>query len=150
MDKGKDLACGGREKGLAECQKRLGRIVALIMLAIGTLAVAVGLTGCVDDDDGPQTDWYISGVWQNNSYPDEQMVFYSDGTGYWYSISDGSSLDFDYYCYADMIYFTFYPPYEPSYDVACYIDFMSSSALSITWPGDSWYGPAQIFYTRLR
>lgn len=145
----KENAGGVEVRSLAGIQKRLGRFVALVMLTIGALAVAIGLTGCEDDDNGPDTDWYISGVWQNNSYPDEEMVFYSDGTGFWWSMSGGSSLDFDYYCYGDMVYFTFYPPYEASYTLDCYIDFINSGNLSITWPASSWYGPTTIYYTRI-
>lgn len=131
-------------------QKSVGRYVALVIVAIGALAIIVGLTSCVDDDDnGPDTDWYISGVWSNNSYPDEEMVFYSDGTGYWMSVSDGSAIDYDYYCYGDRIFFTFYPPYDSPYTIDCYIDFMNSGNMSITWPPDSWYGPITIYYSRI-
>lgn len=146
----KNQVDGSGACNISALQKMLGRYVAIVIVAIGALAIVVGLTGCVDDDnDGPDTDWYISGVWSNNSYPDEEMVFYSDGTGYWMSLSDGSTIDYDYYCYGDRIYFTFYPPYDAPYTLDCYIDFVNSGNMSITWPPSSWYGALTIYYTRV-
>lgn len=150
--------CGDRVNVAQACDmtdnvsaaKRLGRMVALAMVLFASLVVAVGLTSCVDDDDdGPATDWYFSGVWQNNEYPDEDMVFYSDGTGYWESVSTGSYLDFDYYCYGDWIYFTFYPAEAPAYTLDCYIDLINDGNMSITWPAGSFYGATTIYYTRI-
>lgn len=129
--------------------KSLGRAVALCIVLIGALVVAIGFSACTDDNDGPGSDWYISGLWQNNSYPDEEMVFYSEGTGYWQSISTGDYLDFDYYCFGNWIYFTFYPAGAPSYDLDCTIDMINGGRMNITWPPGSMYGPVTIWYTRV-
>jgi|GEM_PF-789139 len=129
--------------------KAMGRIIGLAIVLIGALVIAVGLTACSDDDDEPGYDWYLSGVWENNSYPDENMVFYNDGTGYWESEARESYLDFDYYCFGDWIYFTFYPVGAPSYELDCTIDMINSGNLSITWPAGSFYGPVTIYYTRM-
>ena len=128
--------------------KALGRAVALCIVLIGALVVAIGFSACTDAyDDGPGSDWYLSGEWQNNSYPDEEMIFYSDGS--WQSLSSGSYLDFDYYCYGDWIYFTFYPAGAPSYTLDCTISMVNGGTMSITWPPGSMYGPVTIWYTRV-
>lgn len=129
--------------------RTLGRLVAITMVALGSLAVLLGMTACDPDDDGPGQDWYLSGVWENNSAIDEDMVFYSDGTGYWTSNSTGSYLDFDYYCLGDWIYFTMYPDYGPSYTLDCTIGMMGPDDMYITWPANSMYGPTTIYYSRV-
>ena len=145
---GLEKACEGVDR--VSAAKRLGRMVALAMVLFASLVVAVGLTSCVDDDnDGPETDWYFSGVWQNNEYLDEVMVFYSDGTGYWESVSTGAYLDFDYYCYGNWVYFTFYPVESAPYTLDCYIDLINDGNMSITWPAGSFYGATTIYYTRI-
>lgn len=139
--------CGGRNAASA---RTLGRLVAFAIVVIGALVIAAGLSACTDDDDdGPDTEWYISGVWQDNQSWDEDMVFYSDGTGYWESTSTGYYLDFDYYCFGNMIYFTFYPVEAPPYGLDCYIDFINDGNMSISWPADSFYGPVTVYYTRV-
>lgn len=127
-----------------------GRVIALIIVLVGALVIALGMSSCtVDDDDGPDTDWYISGVWQNDYAFDEDMVFYTDGTGYWESVSTGSYMDFDYYCYGNWIYFTFYPVQAPPYTLDCRIEFIDDWHMYIVWPPDSFYGPATVYYSRI-
>lgn len=127
--------------------------MSMIMLTLGGLVAGIALltlSSCVDDpDDGPDTDWYLSGVWQDNMNIDETMTFYSDGTGYWQSGYTGSYLDFDYYCFGNSIYFTMYPVGAPSYTLNCYIDVIDSGNLSITWPPSSMFGSTTIYYTRV-
>ncbi len=130
--------------------KMLGRFVALAIILVGAIAVAVGMSACqMDDDDDPDSDWYLSGAWADTEYPDEIMVFYGDGTGYWQSDSTGDYLDFDYYCYGDNIFFTFYPAGAPSYNLNCYIDMTTGKSMSITWPPSSMYGAVTIYYYRV-
>lgn len=132
--------------------RTLGRFVALAILLFGALAVAVGMTACDFDDDDPNepdADWYLSGVWANQTYPDEDMYFFEDGTGYWQSNSTGSYLDFDYYCYGDNIFFTFYPAGAPQYSLNCYIYMRDGGHMSITWPPSSMYGSVTIWYYRV-
>ena len=129
--------------------KKLGRLVALCIILIGAISIGIAFSACTDEDDGPAGWWYINGVWQNNSYPDEDMVFNSDGSGYWESLSEGSYLNFDYYCQGDWIYFTMYPVNGPSYTLDCTIDMVSNSSMSITWPAGSMYGPVTIWYSRI-
>lgn len=137
--------------GHEQAARRLGRLVALCIILIGALSIGIAFSACADDDDDYGSDgmWYIAGVWQNNSYPDEDMVFNSDGTGYWESLSEGSYLDFDYYCQGDWIYFTMYPVNGPSYTLDCTIDMVSGGSMSITWPAGSMYGPVTIWYSRV-
>lgn len=140
--------CGTREV----TAKLLGRLVALAIILVGAIAVAVGLTACDVDDgyqDEPDRDWYLSGVWENDSYADENIVFYEDGTGYWQSVSTGDYLDFDYYCYGTNIFFTFYPAGAPSYNLNCAIYMDSGASMTIVWPSSSMYGPVTIQYTRI-
>ena len=130
--------------------KMFGRIVALAIIMVGALAVAVGLSACrLDDDDDPDSDWYLSGVWADTEYPDEAMVFYGDGTGYWQSDSTGDYLDFDYYCYGDNIFFTFYPAGAPAYNLTCHIYMYGGRSMSITWPPSSMFGAVTIDYYRV-
>ena len=134
-------------------KRSIGRLMALVMATLGAMAAGVAMltfASCTDDEPaGPGGDWYIEGVWQNNSSPDEDMTFYSDGTGYWESNSIGSYLDFDYYCVGNGIYFTMYPAGAPEYTLICYIDIINSGNMSITWPPSSPYGPTTIYYTRI-
>lgn len=130
--------------------KLLGRFVALAILVIGALVIALGMGSCTDDydEDDPDAEWYLNGVWQDNDALDEDMVFYTDGTGYWESVSTGAYLDFDY-CYGDWIYFTFYPAGAPSYELSCRINFIDDWNIYIVWPPDSFYGPVTVYYTRI-
>ncbi len=129
--------------------RTLGRLVALIILLVGGLTVAVGLSACDDDDDNPDADWYLSGQWANNVYPNDEMYFFNNGTGYWMSNSSGESLDFNYYCNDDDIYFTFFPVGAPSYSLDCDIDMINGRNMIITWPPSSIYGPVTIPYYRV-
>ncbi len=134
----------------APSDKTLGRLVALALVLFGALVMAAGLSSCEPEyDDEPDSEWYLNGVWANNSYPDENMVFSGDGTGYWESVSTGDYLEFDYYCYNDGIVFTFYPLEMPPYSLSCYINLINGGTMSISWPGDSFYGPVTILYTRI-
>lgn len=131
--------------------RKLGRMVACAILFIGALTVAVGLTACDYDDDPYDTrdDWYLSGVWANEMYPDENMVFYDDGTGYWESMTTYDYLDFDYYCNGGNIYFTFYPVGNPSYTLNAFIDMRNGTHMAITWPPSSMFGATTIYYYRV-
>ncbi len=51
----KNQVDGSGACNISALQKMLGRYVAIVIVAIGALAIVVGLTGCVDDDnDGPE------------------------------------------------------------------------------------------------
>lgn len=135
-------------------KRSIGRCMAVVMATLGAMAAGVALlalSSCTldDDDNAPSSDWYISGVWQNNSSVDETMTFHSDGSGHWQSGATGSYLDFDYYCFGNSIYFTMYPTGAPSYNLDCYIDMIDSGNMSITWPPSSPYGSTTIYYTRV-
>ena len=141
--------CGGKDREVLA--KTMGRLVALAIILVGALVVAVGMSAChMDDDDDPDSDWYLSGVWADTEYPDEVMVFYGDGTGYWLSDSTGDYLDFDYYCYGDNLFFTFYPFGAPSYNINCYIVMNGARRMSITWPPSSMFGSVTIDYYKIR
>lgn len=132
--------------------KVLGRLVALAILLVGAIVVAVGLTACDMDDDNsdePDRDWYLAGTWENDTYPDESMTFYEDGTGYWMSDISGDFLDFDYYCYGSNIFFTFYPAGAASYNLSSAIYMDGGGSMTIVWPPSSMYGPVTIQYTRI-
>lgn len=129
--------------------RKLGRLVALAMAMFGALVIAIGTTGCTDDDDdGPSPDWTITGTWENEYAEDEIMVFYSTGSGYWQSTSTGSYLDFSYTCAGDYIYFTMMPAGAPAYNLTCTINVYDDDEMSITWPASSMYGPTTIYYER--
>ena len=43
--------------------RKLGRLVALVMILFASIVVAAGLTACVDEDDEPYgDDWYLSRI----------------------------------------------------------------------------------------
>lgn len=134
-------------------KRSIGRLMAVVMATLGAMVAGLALltfSACTaDDDDAPASDWYISDVWQNNYSADETMTFHSNGSGYWQSLSTGSYLDFDYYCFGNSIYFTMYPTGAPSYTLDCYIDMINSGNMSITWPPSSPYGSTTIYYTRV-
>lgn len=130
--------------------RTMGRLVALCIVLIGALAIGIAFSACDDEDDyGRGGDWYINGVWQNNTYPDEDMVFYDDGTGYWESLSEGAYLNFDYYCEGNWIYFTMYPDGGPAYTLDCTISMPNGGNMSITWPAGSMWGPVTMWYSRI-
>ncbi len=119
----------------------------LSLLAAG-MAMCATLTSCEDDvEDTPDTYWYVSGSYQSNYDADEVMNFYSNGTGYWESLSTGDYLDFDYYCWGNNIYFTFLPDYQAPYTMMCGLTVYRGGDISITWPADSFYGPVTIYYS---
>lgn len=113
--------------------------------------IMVGLTfaSCTDDVDDQEARWYLSGTWQSMQYPDEIMVFYMDGTGYWQDTYTGDYEDFDYYCNGDVLWFTWYPPYDPAYNERCLIYTTNPNAMQITYPSGSHYGGVTIYYSRI-
>ncbi len=127
---------------------RVSRLMLGTLLALFTLTV---FSSCEDDPyyGGYDDYWYLSGQYENQYSFDDWFTFYPDGTGY-FEDDYGGYLEFDYYCWNNVIYFTFYPSYGPSYDLDCQIQTNSPNTITITFPPGNGFGFTTIVYRRIR